>query len=1852
MAEEAKDGVEESLYAEFVQQVLQPKRFDSFRTNLQGESFAPIQIIFHENPANPEEVTSSIELDDFFPTMTLGDLQTRIYIEKDEFERYHPQNQCLLHKVPKLPLYRPLQYLIEDKYLDVLNPLEYIQDSDLHPTFVKKDGTILYVKDTQHERMTLFSKFFENPPKTTSGMYEIHLFLFDDIISLYSGARPIGPEMWAGKFMPYFPARKESQELEDMTERVQRYKDREKLFLCLETLLRDKELRQPGVTGRGDPLQLSTFRMLRIGWHRPKEDRNFGFLQLENLFFGMPLSEIIPYVRFFPKNGVPLSKVFVKGPFNMPALDRPDILSRWAQEQSRTPDDDLLLLKVLLRRASGSVPPLYGTFYIFENGSAKFILQPNEKEKALSRQIELYQLREILSFVTKAIPKQQPLPTAPKQIQPRVLFTPQNVYLDEAYVVFSMWLESTDTPITPENLKNVLPFFLPFFQITSSPVPEQNPLFFLRFKGVDNFRTSSRDFQFLKTILDLQIKENKVSVPALKRFYSEHFDVNEKVAEQRVSAFLTKEMTYQLTNPELLEFKPTENPGIDIALFGTHPLYTIHLYRVDDLYTLHNVLTALSLFISVTPEDFTMCESSAEREFTEQKKDSLLAEKEALALTMKVSQDTVADQPLTQTVLSTQPAEIAGISPEEFDDDLDEILGSGFLGMPKQPSVVVPEVSYSPSQQEQAAAEIPLTTLLESDAPSFLDTKGSVSKAIPSSSELKKVVAKTYFNERLQLFDKELFSYPKAPGVKEYPRMCGAAALRQPTVMTEDSYKRMREIYKKDEEEKTVEFFDFPLPEGKRYEESHLDTRVRERITSLRYGTPGKSNIYICSQFWCVHDEIVVLQKDFVSKRDRNGNPKPSNTCPFCYGRLITLRDEIEPGATVIERTQKDKAEGRHLFVQFLKTSQHPGGFSLPCCFLKDKALYDNHPAFKKQEDSKLILPQKMIKDSDAFVSPRLNKPITPSKEEEEEAETEEGKFADELTPFHVNYDQRLADMKRSPYITGPEKFPLDIKINVKGDKPQIGVLSPALDKYFSQRSIPDLVKQDHTVWRLMTNNEKEVVASGFFRMAVDNRKPYQAESFFAAVAPILGFNSTYALKQAILGHMNLNIFLQLNYGNFLLEFYDPNFKIPGVVPQKMNQFLTTFVTENLIQGIFPGPQTESILRAAKAWFRFQEVFSDIQVIKEYRQFAPFFAAPGFFRENGILFVVLETDKSGVVTVRCPPYGISEEMARRCDIAFVSYTPSAKVWEPIFYSKNDPSTGTHDSMFVFTSNSRASWPPIVRARVEEYYSLCKSSGLGIYTDSPGVNPKTLIPLRKALTLPLGENMSVYSVLRDAYNHISAVLYELDEKEKYRCVYVHVIDDGSLHRNVRYDFDWENNISRLAKRSVVEDFYQTYILPVARELGPEVENMYTPDLPFISERAKKDGKYNTGLMLKGGLAIPIAKTMEEMDSYTKKDYFPWQIDKHLVFGEEEASVSLEMDPKTFQEIFQHLRLTFSNWFTFEATKELKDRVRSILFDVDGYINRAIPLWQKRAMMRILLGPIVLSWLDASRSAPNRLPSLRRIDCHLQRTSETCSNFCSWKQDENKCLLHTPENILIGQNMVPAREVLFERLIEQLLRFPIERQQLLENRVRQYQTLRDGFRSGNEYIVSENLPAWTELLRKTWQEEKTEQPKFVEELQSGLVDYEKKDEVLTLPVLPPVLKTLFGKKEASFFFFPIQNSVLEVLGDFQLSLFGFVKKFGLVKVFEKKEQFQWVAEKLPLSIVMLFYEHGNDVTPPLIVGASQQPKLHPYLVFVQLPNGQLGVLSSSYTEVQGIPFKMFSTTNLDFAGDLLVAIKNKK
>jgi hypothetical protein len=77
-------------------------------------------------------------------------------------------------------------------------------------------------------------------------------------------------------------------------------------------------------------------------------------------------------------------------------------------------------------------------------------------------------------------------------------------------------------------------------------------------------------------------------------------------------------------------------------------------------------------------------------------------------------------------------------------------------------------------------------------------------------------------------------------------------------------------------------------------------------------------------------------------------------------------------------------------------------------------------------------------------------------------------------------------------------------------------------------------------------------------------------------------------------------------------------------------------------------------------------------------------------------------------------------------------------------------------------------------------------------------------------------------------------------------------------------------------------------------------------------------------------------------------------------------------------------------------------------------------------------------------PTREPSLKRIDCRVSGESQ-CKDRCVWKGEEDKCLLHVPTNFDVGSQQVPATRLLVRKLIEELVRFPNKRNELLKQDV---------------------------------------------------------------------------------------------------------------------------------------------------------------------------------------------------------------
>ena len=1820
-------------YEDFLGQILRPMNSPSLKYPVVYDS---VRIEVYRNPLT-QEPSEEFEFDDIYPFHTLSDLSVKLYKLMEFSEDYHPSHQCYLLPT-KDGKYTHIQYLFGSQSYELESPFTRVKGGP-DQRFVDLEGNPKLTNVTNRNSMLLEKTLFHKE----KDVYTLHLYLYKDILKAYPGLQPINRADWEGIFKVYFPLMEKQFEDGIVPEdaitfaqtKANRFEARQIVLEKLEENLRDKPLRKPGESAREDAINLNSLRNLRIAWKGPQKSPAYQTFRVESVFYDMKVSERVPYIRYFPKSATPISKIHVDGPFNIPTLEDPEILLQWSKEQAITPNEDMLMVKLLLRPGIGSVPPLYATFLIFEDGSAKLVIQPPVGMKSLSRQGDLFQLVSILEEFTASLPKLQlRAQSAALGLAPLQLYTAKNCYLEDAYLVLGLRLEREETQITRKSLYSMLPFFRPFFQVTSSPLKEQNPIAFLRYKAVSDFRTPSRDYQFLNRIMDLQKLSGATNLRDFVKYYMEEFDVPESLAASRVRDFLEDATKYSLVDPEVLEFTQTENPGIDMAIFGKESFYTFHLYRVDSILTLRRIKTLLSLLLSLEPADFEEAQRSASTLGEEEEEEK--QEAEAEAADASVDEEVGVKEVLAAAAVGEAVAD--GVGDHAAGDFYDELGGFDGFGdeleapaeakPPSKPlaklvqedglggeaAVIPPPVAATKSKKSKVAA----TEDEEEELGGVEDDEDE----IKDPEEFKTMKAKTYFQQRLQYYDKKLFSYHKdTPGIKKYARMCGSTPRKQPAVLSEDEYSRMKEIYEEDEAAGKVLWIEYPLKKGQAH--PRPESSKTEVITTLRYGSnllPGQANIFICSLYWCRKDELVILKADFEGTVDRKGRPKDPMSCPFCRGTLVTDRKAILKGQTVIERVSEDAKHLRHLFVTFLKKTPHPDNLFLPCCALKDHIIKeDEHKAFshlKKQVEQ--LVP----------AEPAKRAPPPPKSE---------------AVIYATDYKKRMGEITTS-YITGAEKFPLE----VAKEGPQIGIVPKAVDTFFAQNSYGELVKQDHTVWRLMTDNLTGLPnVSGFFRIGVENRKSLEAESFFSALAPYYGENSAAAIKRRIQELIQPNTFLELNYGNFLFDFYDPAAPPPPIT------VLKRFAHDRLLMDSGLGIQKEGLVRLWKAYVAFEKFMSKQDTVKEYRQFAQFLAAPDLMfwsdetgaRSRGILFIVLEYNRSGVLEVKCPPYGVTPAMMdpeTGCDVAFILHYTDQNIWEPLFYSRNQASKGIFQTTMIFRRDARADWPEIVRRRVQEFEDMCKKSGLGIYTDSWAVNPQTLLPIGKVLE---SIDIEVYAILRDTYNHVSAVLFLDGDK----IISVPVIDDGTLHRSTKVELDWRNFMKRLATVEQAKTFYESKILPLIDTFPAAEASLKRPSYTIQSiirlDKTMPERSDIYALHLAGGLFVPVSKPegdgagVETVETETnlgleEGQELPWMIDTKLAFGKVAGpSVQLEVDHKEFEEIYQHLRVTFANWIAV-SSGSMKQEINSILYK-DGRPNNELPLFEKRQRLFIKFGNEILSWLDSSIPVRDRKPSIKRVDCRVQSTQETCSNRCVWKADTSTCLLHTPETFTIGSRPIDAKMLLVRKLLEELIRFPDKRQQILNNMVSQYVKLTEPFRSGNEYIVPENLPAWSEMLRMEWKRKaRVEAPKYVEEFWeagTAAAPVEEKEP------MPDVLSSYIGKSDIPLtFIHEPSNSVFQIL-----------KSMGVVvEDLEEKGQdlthplldsvalAKQVGRALKFSIYQVAYPPSNPVAsePIMVKGLLAPTKKAPVLILVQLPDGRIGSVSSTGDSVVPVPFDL--------------------
>jgi hypothetical protein len=1654
-----------------IEQIIHPSIISNFR-----EGMYPVRCIIWKGGSETEEII----FDRVYPFDTIDNVKQMISSHYKGRYEFLPKYTFVATKVSEEndegELYMPVDYnwfpTGSSAGRDVIilpNPRTNVQTPS--SKFITSDGSFPSITPKARGRSTL-EKVYLQPFNEIPTFYVFPLlYLMRD----YNGPRPISEADWNKRFAPYFIDIPVSGPYEATEE------DKE----FANTIYKYIESRSNNIDKVNEMLEygypipiinVTGVKYIRLGLQVPEQ----GFDGCESLFYRLKVTERRPFIRLIPANGSAVSKVHVKGVLPIPSLDHPELLLQWASENNPIPSQDYCYIKYLHRSAIGSFPNLYGTIRITANGGADIVLQPPKGIRKLEPGYD---------FSNFGIVMEQALKDMPHKID--------EFKLNEVSLMFSFKADIRSPKFTKQRLLSRLPYFQAFFQQIKS-LPGEQTIISLRYKAVSEYASEDKYFTFItQYATDNLIEGDEMPSDIVDRLEKE-FQITEKEAKKYLAKWIEQRGTYTIVSPEEGEFAESYNPGIDIHIYAQHPFYNFHANRIDSYETFQRIYTLLGLMFQEDDNVFGDINTNEKQAMSysilEQAVEEEVEEREGQGYGFEPGE--VTDVTRTGETSRSAVGEDAGINATSDEMNGLEGIDEEMMAMLMAESAIMESFTTNPAKppselpsgklQSKEPSKKPLTTIKEEQPLIQLPPTKSTA---PVKKEELMVNPHYWFINKLKEIDPRLFSKSldgkDKSGDNGYSRICQASDDRQPAVMTQAQYDRMLEEYEDDIAQNKVIFMMYPLEGKTNPPRPHPGAEV---FNVLKFGTdPTNQSYYVCSEYYCLYDEIIVRKRDFEGTKDRDNNPKPPNSCPFCKGLLITEKVKPVLGYTVIRR--KAKGEAAHTYIGFTSKTTQKDGFKFPCCFKSSKVLRRADDGFDHiriyEEEQQKIISELMTEDT------------TEIKEEENDDVISEAATAitkattgtimrGKLKPIEFTV---LFETMKDAYILGPEKHPLD--------PGKLAVSPPPFERYFAQDS-KDIVE------RITVQQKIKPVSRGFIRIGTDNSKK---ESILGIIAPLMYKNTIEEVRERLLEFCSPRVFISANFGNLVNEFFSPSDPEPTI------NALKKWASEN-VQIDLNSENTVALSRIKRAYERYRLFLSDPTQRKDLRHIAPLLAEPGLASENGILIVVMDwnpNDPSQDVNIRCPIYGVSLDRHKKADITFVSRDPNG-IFELFVYTINSlprgGERGINDAIIRWSPTDKLEWPEIVRSRVNEFLNQCQSRYRTLFTSQQGIDQMAMISLSKAVQVaplyPAG-------VVRDSYNHAVALTFRLrpGKAVDVPLITLPIVDDGLLTAQLRVHLDWDDYPAAPAD-AIIKYYSDTFT---------DIISMYPGYKPKHLVRYRGDPDI-IAVQLENGIYIPASNPgvgISELGiSIVEVEELEWSINKAL-------QGKCGVDPQTrktvtmnqINELYQHFRLSVSNWLASEeAGPNARKSIEEVIF------NSKLPDYEKRKRLDILLAGTLQKWFLESEEEWEIPNVFLRRDCRLIDSEESCSGVCKWK--ENKCYLHVnPLTKLGSDHDVSTTELFIQRVIDELVRFYNRRKEILQRKVSEIAAITDPIRYGDkndQYIIPESSPTWLNLLRMDWSGTIPEKPKFYEEMSRKRDEVEPSEE--RSEAIPPELEDVIG------------------------------------------------------------------------------------------------------------------------------------
>jgi len=1135
---------------------------------------------------------------------------------------------------------------------------------------------------------------------------------------------------------------------------------------------------------------------------------------LEILFYELGLSSALPYLRYFSERGgqEPIMR-YLKNVY-LP----PEVLSHWIKEipESR---DEIVIGKILIR---GTRIPVGSAFdlYFYKDNSNLVRLESNRKDVLYPGTLVEEGLSSLAVFLERN-PFEKDLPKI-KHLHGKFVWEHPDI--------------NSNKPSMQE-LKERAKQYSHIFEIE----PDDPKTFKLRYRAVSNYESENEILKYISRNVVLEVADtdyqNKETVDLFTDRIMKRFARSKEQAVADFTLWLQRKGEYQaVAQGKGDEAVPLYHDGVIVSIQNNHPSYEIEIANVQEQTSFSRILTSLAIMLIEKPTADEIVKAAG----TE--------------ISMKIIEKENTESKVEGADYTRAPAAVSSVDEgfnyfnllgvEEGDEEETNLEQEGAIG------TVSDKVAKELAPEDLASrSEVAPAKVVEAQASQLKEVLGDVSK---------------FYISKLKQLDIDLFGYQdkRAGKSKGYSSACQTSNGDMPHSLSPSQYKRVKEIYKD-----KITFIEGPKPKTWKLSVDYptvtadwlFDTKFTPRRpvwTTLQTGSHAKKNWYLCSKYWCIRDDLPLIESEYESNKQ----------CPFCGGTEIKGKSPAQ-GETVLVRVT-DKGYKR--FIGFQTESKHPEGFPLPCCgkLPKESRLVDKTRPYASV--------------SDVAVADNASK--LPEGVKEELAEEKALLSVTRAAPPPNKIEDILLKMQ-GKYIKSAGKYPLGPN--------ELGVVPKQIDDLFGQDS-SKAIKKDGPQ-QMLTRDQ--IV---FVRFGLQNNDLKPGDRFLSMLGFLMGTFNINAVIEKMETKPFVHAFEDANYGTLVHEFARPDLPLEprGTGFQK---FISDYGYES------PSGRP-NIVRLYYAYENFMSYVKDPNTVKDMRYFEHLLMMNGVFLKRGVIVFRIERyNDEEEWQVQCPHFGIPNMKEAPIPV-FIIHDPKYHYWEPlVLYTGENQGIVGFDDKDLGTKLS-----PVTRVSLLNWIRSIKEQGC----ERKETPPYSWLPAKvDAATVPsiariLREEVRPTFIVRERSNRFVGFVYKSHTGIQ---VFVPARDDGS--RVHQYPRIYESKALPAPPLQELLTYYNENGFSAIEGLKP-VEvlfNSTTPNL-FIAVRLESGAVVpiegtNDSLSLKSSAVGPNFPFPWSFD----ETLFPVTTPTDLTLDFLTADSFLN-------EAYQYLRLILSHHFTKEEEGE--------------------------------------------------------------------------------------------------------------------------------------------------------------------------------------------------------------------------------------------------------------------------------------------------------------------------------------------